>query len=1230
MLQLYTFGELRIELDGYPLRLPSQKARDLLAYLILHHDRALSRDLLAGVFWPDRPDSRARRALSQALWQIRSALGLAAERLVADHTAITFSLRPDDQLDVAEFEEKANAASLSDLDTAVTLYRADFLEGYYEDWALLERERLRELFLTVLQRLIAGHKRRGRYEEALVYAQRLAAADPLRESAHQELMRLYHLLGRDHAALEQYQTLCRTLADEMGSEPIDGTVLLAQEIAAQLEEAEPPYLPLEARQALAFERSDLMPLVGREEERATLLAYLESAIKGRGGTILIEGEAGVGKTRLLQEVARGADWREAQVVWGRGRELAAMPPYGVLQEALRDALSPLRATQLVELVAGAWLRDVSRLLPKVAEWLPDLPPHVSVGSERQSRLLEALARIVLALGQIAPHLLILEDLQWADEATLSALVHLSSRLVESRILVIGSYRGEEARGKPAVWEALQALERDSGRRCLLLNRLEADQTGQLVRRGLGLAAAAPLFEKRLYQETQGNPLFVLETLRALQDEGFLYRDDAGEWSTPWDETTVDYAELPLPTGVYQVIDRRLARLEDGERAALNVAAVLGSDFDFTLLTQAGGMDRETALKTMDELLRRRFLVEEPETYRFSHDKIRQIAYAGMDEIEWRRLHRQAGYALETLRPERIEQLAHHFDTGQVWDKAVVYNRRAGRRARDAYAGVEAFDYYGRAIEAWERLPACEATLGLSLYRERGRICQDIGRLDQAAGDFQKAYDLAERTGDRAGQARILNDLSYLHYLRGDFDGTVALAQRALDVATATGLSSEIAAGLMNKATALRNTGHYRQAIERYQRAAAIYEELDDQARLADCLNRLGGALIFTGDYAQARSAMERSLAICRQLDDRQGISYALINLAAVYYYQGQLVSARDAARKALNVARAVGEPSAEWFALGNLGQSILDQGFPARAIPLFRRALEMAQEVGDRSASPEVLYQLGRTHYFLDHLERAQEALEQALEVAGDSLAHQIPPIHAYLAQVHQAAGRREEALTQARAGLEVAQELGEPWTLGLTHRVMGQVAAHLGEETEVEPRHYFERSIRILREIGAAAELARSLAAYGLYLRRSSTSAVAARHSTVLLNEAKASFQELKMTWDLTRLEEAIATCLPPGQISVCLPAASAPTGRPLREGETVTVTWTVDAPEDAIISDKVTCRHLRLLRLLREAANQSAVPAVPDLAQALGVSTRTIERDLAALRDAGHDVQTRGSRSR
>jgi len=1250
MLRLYTFGGLRIELDGKLLRLPTQKARDLLAYLILHHDRTLSRDLLAGAFWPDRPDPRARRALSQALWQVRSALGPAAGRLAAERDTVTLLLHPGDWLDVAAFEKKVHkytstqvdkalpphlplslSTCLLELSEAVALYRSDFLEGCYDDWALLERERLRELYLGTLERLIALHKQQGEYEEALTNVQQLAATDPLRESAHQELMRLYHLLGRDRAALEQYETLHQILADEVGVEPMAETALLAQEIAAQFEEAEPPYLPLEVRPAPLFDQPELVPLVGREKERATLLAQLEAAIGGHGGLVLVEGEAGVGKTRLLQEVGRGAEWREVQVCRGRGRELAELPPYGVLREALQAALSPLRANQLAELVEGTWLREVSRILPKLAECLPDSSPAVNLGPERQrARLLEALTQTVLALGQIAPHLLILDDLQWADETTLSALAHLTPRLAESRVLVISAYRGAEAREQPAIWEALQTLDKAGGHHRLLLARLTAEQTGELVRRGLGLTAEALGFEKRLYQETAGNPLFVLETLRALQDEGLLYRDEDGDWSTPWNQTTADYAELPLPAGVFQVIDRRLKRLNTTERATLNVAAVLGDDFDFALLTQAGELEREDTLAAVGELLRRRFLVEGTTAYGFSHDKVRQATYERIQETERQRLHRRAGKALENLHPEQVEQLARHFDLGQVWDKAVEYNRRAGERARTVYAGTEAISYYDQALKAWRCLNPSDEELGFNLYQERGGICQDTGRFDQAEADFRAAHDLAERTGDRIGQAHVLNHLSYLQFQRGDFDKAAAIAQQVLDLSAAVGAQSEIATGLFNRANAIRNLGHYQKAIALYEQAAAIYETSGEQVRLADSLNRMGGALYHTGDYARGQRAMERSLAIRRLLDDKMGVSYSLVNLSSLYYHQGQFGSARKAAQEASEIASSIRDPYGEDAALTNLGTAILEQGDPAQAVLLIRRSLEIGREIGDQALEPDALSELGNAYHVLGDLEQAQKVLEKALDMASISVARfQLPLIHVRLAQLLLARERDGEALTQAHAGLQEAEGVGDPWQRGVARRMMAQVAAQIGsKEAEIEPATHFEESVHILREIGAEAELARSLAAYSLYQRRLGD-ADKARRGATMMEEAGALFQRLGMARDLRLLEEEAAACPPPGRIRVRLPSASAPTGRPLRDDEYVTVTWTVALPEDKVIPGKVTRRRHRILRLLREAAEQTAAPTAPDLAEALGVGARTIERDLAALRDTGHDVCTRGSRS-
>ncbi|MDQ7029938.1 MAG: BTAD domain-containing putative transcriptional regulator [Ardenticatenia bacterium] len=351
-------------------------------------------------------------------------------------------------------------ARLLELSEAVTLYRGDFLEDIYDDWALLERERLRELYLRALERLITLHKQQGNYEGALTYAQRLATADPLRETAHRELMRLYHLLGRDHAALEQYATLRQLLADELGLEPAAAaTTALYHEIGAALKNADVPHLPTPSPSPPTLREIGHLPFVGRDAERAALLEAVEAAGRGHGGVVLIEGEAGVGKTRLVEEIVAGARWRGMLVAIGQALADGAAS-YHLLADALLPLLTPLRISQLAALVKPLWLSAVAPLLPPIAAHLPDLPalPDLEPRRERE-RLWEGLARCLDGLARATPLVLILEDLHWADEATLAALPHLASRLRESRFLMVLTCRSGEARERGITWQTLDALDR---------------------------------------------------------------------------------------------------------------------------------------------------------------------------------------------------------------------------------------------------------------------------------------------------------------------------------------------------------------------------------------------------------------------------------------------------------------------------------------------------------------------------------------------------------------------------------------------------------------------------------------------------------------------------------------------------------------------------------------------------------------------------------------------------
>jgi DNA-binding SARP family transcriptional activator len=836
VLRVHLFGGLVLtwgETQVPPI--PGPASRSLFAYLATYRNRPHTRDLLAGTFWPELPDAVSRRRLSQALWQIRRAL---SPHPVLVTEGDTVQLNPDLPLwiDVAEFEQAgqhassetekplpANATSigLGELRKAAELYRGAFLSGYYDDWVLPERERLREAFLEVLEWLVAGHKQHGEYERALTCARRLAAEDPWREEAHCEVMRLYHLLGRDHEALQQFEICRRVLDEELAAEPSPETAALAAEIAERGDLSESPLLPSAARPSVAplLERPDRLPLVGRQWELPELLHQLESAVQGAGGLTLVYGEAGVGKTRLLRELASNAEWRGVRTVWGRCYELVAPPAYQPLVEALSADMSALDTSSLEPL----WRVELSRLLPEL-----DIGDAVAVSlepEEERRRLSEAIVRGFLALAATKPCLVLLEDAHWMDPASLEAIRYLSPRLAGAPLLVVITVRQEELRGRQA--DIVSALEDTRLPRRLDLDRLDLGATGELVQHALGLEQSAPRFSARLHGETEGNPFFLIETLWALAEEGLLYRDEKGEWSTPWDESTDDYAELPVPAGVLQSIERRLERLPPPQSDLLSLAAIIGRGVAFDLWHLSSAQGNRELLDAGDELCRRGLLlavdadVGEAD-YVFAHDQIRRVAYGRLAAPRRRLYHQRVAEALERLAPDEPEALAYHWMEARVWDRAADYHRQAGDRARAVYANAKAVDHYSKALEALDRLSgAVDPVLRYELHLVREVVHDLQGEREAQGEDLKVLARLAQQLDDDHRQAIVA--LRQAHYAErtGDYPTAIAAAQAAIHFGEAAQELRSEAEGHVCWGKALTRQGDYKAAQGRVRRSSAL-------------------------------------------------------------------------------------------------------------------------------------------------------------------------------------------------------------------------------------------------------------------------------------------------------------------------------------------------------------------------------------------------------------------------
>lgn len=1206
MLRIYTFGGLRIEHGEQPLQLSTQKARDLLAYLITFRDRPHPRSVLADTLWPDLPEDKARRRLSDTLWRVRRALG---DLVMANEERVWLNAEASHWLDVEEFEIERQKASgkeqgakscILSLASCIQLYHGPFLDGLYHDWVLLEQERLQELYLETLNRLLEHHKQTGDYTEALSIAQQLVAAEPLHETSHCELMRLYHLLGRDLEAITQYHRCCEILREELGTLPAPETESLYQTLSgsAPAPSATPTaHLPTSAH----YPTYDLdeLPLVGRDAERSALLGLLEAATSGQGGVTLLEGEPGIGKSRLARELVAGARWRNVDaILTGTGEDTA--PSYNLLVAALTPALTALRVRQLTHSVNPVHLQAVAPLLPPIAHAVADLPPLPDLPPPKaHERLQQAFVALILGLAHIAPYLWVLEDLQWADAETLSLLPLLLPRLKESRALLLLTGRSAELRANPIAWEILQALDRTAPFPRYTLTRLEADDIGSLVRHLLG--ESNPLLTDHLVQESEGVPLYAVEALKAWRDEDHLLPGERGGWQWRGDAPTAPSMQLGET-----IIGRRLSHLPPAAEEILAAAAAIGTEVDFDLLacicaplgSTSDTVDSGLYSPATDDLLRLGFLTETDTGYRFSHEQVRRAVYQRLPPTQRQKLHRRVAQALEALFPEQFELLAHHHIAAGEREPAIHYLKRAAERSRELFAHQTTLAIYDRLLSLLTHAGDREARYDLLF--DRAEVLGWIGECKAQRRDLEEMVNLTEALSDQVRLARALHARSEWHRLQGNYEAANEDARTALEIHRRQGDGHGQATLLTQLGRNLLRTDDCDRAATCFQEALPVHEAKGDLMGQIECLTGLAYIAQYRGDFPLTLTYYQHSLALAEAIDDIHMVSEMFSKIGITYVDLGDMDAAEAHLRRALQLAEASGDRRTYAITQVRLGHVALQRCAFEEARVYLQGALEMFRAVQDPHWMGLTLSVLGEVVLLLGDPVTAKEHLEAArrydMEIgAGDNAAVDL----SYLS-------RAEAALGDEAAAWEHSQ----------------QVVAKMEAEwsgTEQMPEIYYNHF--------CVAQATRHWAAARAALEGAAN----------LVDERAALISD--PTWRESYLSglrvnraivEALADQPPPGQLRVRLARADAPTHRRPTPDELVAVIWMVDAGEEdtALASQKgkVALRRHRLLRLLAEANAAGTLPTVTDLAGALDVSPRTIRAALAALRRQGHPVHTRG----
>lgn len=710
----------------------------LLGYLLLHRQAPQARDHLAFLFWPDTSEAQALTNLRNLLHKLRRALPTPARFLLVNARFVQWQSNAPYTLDVAAFEAAvAQATTTADLTSAIELYSGELLPSCYDDWILPERERLRQLALDTLERLIALLEGVRDYRAAIRYGQRLLQLEPLNEALYRHLMSLHAAIDDRAGALHVYQRCVTMLCEEFAADPAPATQELYQRLQ-QMETTPPPSTTLRT--------PEQPPLIGRTAEWQSLLDAWRRASRGQMHWLLLTGVAGIGKTRLAEEFAT---WVTRQ---GYGVATAhCYPAEGTL--AYAPVVAWLRSAFVYKQVVTlepVWRTEVARLLPELLTTQPNSPAPgpLTTGWQRQ-RFLEALARALL--NGKGPRILLLDDLQWCDPDTLTWLHYLAHFALEphiadnskaasrqSGLLLVGTLRQEEVGDQHPVHDLLLSLRRTEQVTELALGPLDATETAALAATIAG-QALTPAQSAELYQETEGNPLFVVETVRAQR----------GEWRVASsDIQTPPATRHPLPPKVHAVIHARLAELSPTSRELAGVAATIGRAFPFAVLAQAGKQDEETLVDSLDELCQRQIVRERStDSYDFTHDKLREVIYNSLSAARRRLLHKRVADALEVVYTNphgngrqplaaMSGQIATHYEVAGIFAKAIHYYQQAAEAAHQLSANGEAVRAYRRAIALVEG-PAGQRP-AVTLYERLGDLLHGTSQYAEARAVFTQA------------------------------------------------------------------------------------------------------------------------------------------------------------------------------------------------------------------------------------------------------------------------------------------------------------------------------------------------------------------------------------------------------------------------------------------------------------------------------------------------------------
>jgi predicted ATPase len=858
------------------------------------------------------------------------------------------------------------------------LYHSDFMAGFslrdsldFDDWQFAQSESLRNSLSLILENLARSYAERMEFENALKHARHWSSLDPLREEAHRILMMLYAWSGERTAALHQYRECLRILERELGVQPLDETTALYRAILEDRLQAPEGLSSTPASliavpsfsSASAISPTGGYPLVGRSGELAALnRAHAESRPDGR--VTILEGEAGIGKTRLADDYLASARGRGTRIFRARCYEGETDLAYGPFLAGFQDLFDQPTSTDWLQAIPRQWLGEAARLFPNISTRFPDLPiaPPLE-GPGAQVRFYEGLRQVLIAaLAGDSPGILFLDDIHWSDSASLDYLAYLTRRLKGMPLFILLTTRtGLPENQSPEAYLFAESLRSSAGEK-LHIDRLSSDEIRQMAASApVGFTGSMESFGERLYQESEGLPLVAVHYLDFLtQGEG-----ESGQvsWTTP--------------SSLLEVLRSRFAGLGDVTGQLLGTAAVIGRSFDLDILRHASGRSEAETVTGVEDLIARRLIREQAEAenpgqviFDFTHEKLRELAYHDTSRARRRLLHRRIAEVLSGQshepHPRGLRQdhsqtavIANHYRLAGLDELAAHYYLLAGEHSRSIYANQEAIAHfesalasqhpsksliheaigdlqvfngeYRQAIASYQTAAALSTPIDTTsldslpgggeidrlsdLEHKLGEVHHRLGEWELAENYFRAAItELADR-GTPEVVSRLYADWSRTALSRGTIDEAERLAQEAMNLAEISQDKFALAQALNILGILARHKGgELELALQHLSRSLELAGNLPEPAARIAALNNLALVYADLDQFDLAIRLTQEALDLCVRLGDRHRQAALHNNLADLFHSTGQVDAGIDHLKQAVVIFTEIG-------GVGNLGSN---------------------------------------------------------------------------------------------------------------------------------------------------------------------------------------------------------------------------------------------------------------------------------------------------------------------